>query len=278
FGIPSKGLAVRPFVTDDARIVDTGQLEFESWPDLAISQGAFDYAYYLMFGVTPIDWLEIITGGGVGRSSDPSSGRIAIPNPVLQFKLLFWKAEENGVPGLAFDLGFMMPFGAGSMFDPAFGWYAYFVMTTRLWKDWVMIHWNGGARGSVLIEEREGVGSPGHLLVRPFWGLGVDMGFFDVDVRLILEAFGGDPFDLLGPDYSFQWGFRWLATDHLNLDLTFGAQPTFEDRRQVGQEWDAWVQTGVRITVDAFVPGGRKGDPTGARGIVPAYGSPPWSP
>lgn len=54
---------------------------------------------------------------------------------------------------------------------------------------------------------------------------------------------------------------------HLNLDITFGAQPVIEDGRQFGGKWEGWLQIGIRLLFDLFTDG--PGDPMGASGMMP---------
>ena len=93
--------AVRPFVTDDARIADYGQLETESWMEVTHSDKEFGDApgFNTMIGITPLDWLEVIAGTGGARASN---GKWAVANPVIQTKVLFTQATEDGSPGYAF--------------------------------------------------------------------------------------------------------------------------------------------------------------------------------
>ncbi|NLY95792.1 MAG: transporter [Myxococcales bacterium] len=258
--IPSRVGAVRPFVTDDARIVDEGQLEIEMWPELVFARGGSWFGYNVMGGVGLTPWLEILAGGGAGVDHD---GRFTAANPIVQPKLLLVRAQENGVPGLALVAGVTLPWGRGEMHDDATGAFVLAPITSRLFHDWLQVHANVG----VVVARRAEIPVDGRRRsARPFWGVGADAGLGHEDVRLVLEIYAGDPFHALGPKLAFQGGFRWLASDRVNFDLTAGAQPLVEDERRVAGEWESWVQLGVRLVFDVFTDG--PGDPQGGAGMV----------
>ena len=59
--------AVRPFVTDVARIIAVGQVEVESWLEVGHADKTWNPApaANFMAGATVNEWLEIIVGSGV---------------------------------------------------------------------------------------------------------------------------------------------------------------------------------------------------------------------
>ncbi|TVQ86949.1 MAG: hypothetical protein EA397_19445 [Deltaproteobacteria bacterium] len=248
---PIEAAAVRPFVTDDARIVDVGQIETESWLEYQRQPNLHLGVFNVMAGATITPWIEILAGGGVGFDSER---QMTVLNPVITPKFLFWEASEDGTPGLALAIGVTLPFGRGELFEPATGFYAFAPITTRLFDDALMVHANLGARGAYLPDDG--------TTLRPYWGLGIEAAVFGhAAPHLVLEAYSGDPFEALGPNIAAQGGFRWLATDYVNVDLTFGGQPEVR-----GPGMELWAQVGLRLLFDAFTPGGRRGDPMGATG------------
>lgn len=261
--LPAPAHAVRPFVTDDARIISAGQLEMETWPELLRSEGRLHVGHHLMGGVSVNEWFELIVGGGVGLDPGPA---VTVPNPVIQPKLLVWRAEDDGFPGLSVATGLTLPVGRGSMFDEATGFYVIAPITSRLFRDWLLVHANVGFTSAYAPDGLPTMGE-GVFSMRPYWGFGLDVGVGHPDARLIVEAYDGDPFEALGPEYAFQWGGRWLKSDYVNLDLTFGAQPLVQDGVRVNGEWEMWVQVGIRLLFDVFTPDGLPGDPMGAHGM-----------
>jgi hypothetical protein len=126
--------------------------------------------------------------------------------------------------------------------------------TTRLLDDWLMLHLNVGAKVGVPLD--------GGSEARFYWGLGFDVGVGWHWLRLIGEAYAGDPFEAFGAAYAFQWGSRLLVSDYLAFDLTFGTEP-----RHGSGQFDVWGQLGVRLLYDAFTRGGAPGDPNGPHGM-----------
>lgn len=270
--IPWTALAVRPFVTDDARIADYGQIETESWMEITHAEGGYGDApgFNTMVGVTPLDWLEIIAGTGVARSS---SDKWAIANPIIQGKLLFTQAEADGSPGFAFSSGATFDVGqttlaAGGTVDESINptyklgdnYYAMGLMTYRLLDDTLQVHSNFGLRA----EHQSGIG----LRLRPFWGIGLDMEVIREDIHAIAEAYAGDPLQYNAPLYAGQFGARWIYNDYVNVDLTFGAQPTMDTYRQSTSSVEVWGQLGVRLLFDVFTHDGRPGNADGAIGLL----------
>lgn len=252
--------AVRPFVTDDARIIDKGQVEVESWVELVRANRRLYPGLHSMAGVSFTHWFELIVGAGLGLDGE---NRVTIANPVIQPKFLVFRAQENGIPGLAFGVGATLPWGRGDLFEEATGLYTIGMVTSRLFEDWLLLHVNFGFT-SALIPPAGGHGREYRAF--PYWGFGFDVGIGHPDARLIGEAYAGDPLEPLGPRHSYQWGARWIASDYVNLDLTFGAQPDEGVEREGRQAWQWWGQIGLRLLFDVFTDG--RGDPMGARGMV----------
>lgn len=250
--------AVRPFVTDDARIIDVGQAEMETWLEVGRGHGEWDPlpALNMMGGYTINDWIEIIVGSGFGRGSDD---RFAIANPVLQPKLLFTKAEVNGRPGHAMGIGMTFDTGAGTMHNRGSNYYIIGITTYRLLDDDLNIHLNYGTR----IDRERG----GPQRVQPYWGLGFEIQTPVKDLRYIIEGYAGDPLELNDPKWAGQTGLRWLKSDYFNMDLTVGAMPQLDQRRRQTGSFEGWVQLGLRFLFDVDTPGGRPGRFDGADGM-----------
>ncbi len=259
FGLaPASSLAVRPFVTDDARIIDYGQFEVEHWLEYSRGGGERLYAYNFMGGFSPTDWLEIIAGTGLAFA-DEDGYRYSIINPVLQPKFLFLKAEKDGTPGLAMATGLLLPYGKGSQWDRGWGGYALFLGSTRLFDDWLQLHVNLGGTYS------DDQGRTADF--RPYWGFGFDAGLVHKDFRVIGEVYAGDPLDLAKPKWAAQGGGRWLKSDYVNWDLTFGTQTVLDDRLRSTGKQEFWAQIGLRLLFDVFTRDGKPGDYSGAPGL-----------
>jgi hypothetical protein len=249
-------LAVRPFVTDDARIADRGQIEAETWLTVTPTSGSAEVIYNVLLNVVPNDWIEIAASGGIGYDPEEST---SVANPALQGKVLFWQPPGAFHPGLALAAGVVLPYGRGGAYRDAIGSYVVAPATLSFFRDDLFIHGNLG------VTMASDVNHP--LFARVFWGIGTDAALWRSDWRVIAEAFAGDPFDALGPSYAGQAGFRWLINDHVNVDLSMILAPEIDERRRNTGRVDWGAQLGLRVLFDVFTPGGRPGDPAGAPGL-----------
>jgi hypothetical protein len=268
---PFEASAVRPFVTDDARISDYGQVEIESWMDETHSHGEFGESPGIngMVGVSPSDWFQLIAGTGLDRTSN---GRWAVANPVVQGKMLMNRATVDGLPGFAVATGATFNVGQGSIAAGAFvdesmnkyyrlgdNYYAISMMTARILEDRINIHVNLGLRG----QTQTYVGTR----LRPYWGVGMDAEFLREDIRAIAETYAGDPLMYNAPYYAGQFGFRWLFADDVNFDVTFGAEPVMNEAFKTTSHVEVWGQVGMRLLFDVFTRDGAHGNPEGGRGL-----------
>lgn len=73
--------AVRPFVTDDARIIDPGQIEMEIWGEMGRYEGDLTPGVHGMFGVSVNEWFELIVGNGYNRNT--TRGRHHPADPII---------------------------------------------------------------------------------------------------------------------------------------------------------------------------------------------------
>jgi hypothetical protein len=257
--------AVRPFVTDDARIIDVGQAEAETWLEAGRGGGRWDPApaFNVMSGYTFNDWLEVIIGGGFGREPDND---FTIGNPLIQPKILLRKATVNGPPGHAIGVGATFDTGTGSMHHRGSNYYLLGITSYRLDDDRFNVHTNYGLR---LDKERGGA-----QRVRPYWGLGLDVETFSPAHRFIIEAYAGDPLELNDPLYAGQLGVRWLKSEYLNFDLTMGLMPELDARRRNTGSIEGWIQLGIRFLFDINTLGGQPGRFDGADGLFGSRSSP----
>lgn len=209
-----------------------------------------------MWGASFNEWFELLAGAGVGNDREGGS---TVGNPVVIGKVLLRRAEEGGAPGLAFSGSTTFDTGRGSMYDPG-RVSSYFGMATyRLFEDSVHLHTNLGWRFDK--------GPDNVTRDRVYWGIGADIKTPKDKLQFVIEAFAGDPFIVNAPKYAMQTGFRWMESDYLQMDLTFGFEPELDAnlRREGGYEKS--IQLGIRLLFDAFTPGGRRGNPEGARGL-----------
>jgi hypothetical protein len=254
----NSAFAVRPFITDDARIVDVGQIEMENWFETTRAEGVWDPAPGLnaIVGTTVNEWLEILAGSGLGRNRDGGS---AMGNPVLIGKFLLQQSTREGRPGHAFALQHTFDQGRGSLYDAGSVSSLVGMTTFRFRDDFMYLHLNYGIRSDRTPDfaRRE----------RVYWGIGTETKTPIEKLDFVLEAFAGDPFIPDAPKYAFQTGFRYLKSDYLQFDLTLGFDPRRDQFGSILNGLEFTGQLGVRVLFDAFTPGGRRGSAEGARGL-----------
>lgn len=227
---PRPARAIRPFVTDDARVVGKGHVQLESWwrrDRLSLQQWALP-------AVGPAEWLELSLGGvhGIGElRKAPDKPTYALGGPLAQGKFLLRETVANKAPGIAVSLGGITPAGRGGFQSPGWSGFSYLAVTQALIKeDDFLIHVNVGVSA---------VAAPGLDPAKLTWGVGTQVETF-FDFHLIGEVFSGDPY-VQGAGGAYQLGFRQIYNDHLQLDFTVG-----------GGLWGdtltpPWVSSGIRI-------------------------------
>ncbi len=202
--------AARPLLTDDARIVDPGACQLESW----VRNGRDGHETWALPGCNFSGNLELTLGGALLRDADGARSN----NLVLQAKTLFKPAAPD-----------QWSWGAalGVVGDTASGTrdvYGYIPLTLPLINDRLFLHANLGAK-------REGQSQ--HKLLT--WGLGLE---HQLSSRfgLIGEAYAQDKGRPL-----MQLGTRvWLVPNRVQLDATLG-------RRLASGTEERWVSIGLRL-------------------------------
>jgi hypothetical protein len=202
--------AARPLITDDARIVESGACQVESW----IRRSADATEAWALPGCNIGAGVELTAGGALTRTD----GRTRTSDGVLQAKTIFREVTANdwGV-GLAGGLN-RHPNEPGNR-----DWYVYVPITRSLLGDRAFVHVNVGAQREQSTRK-----------VRGTWGLGSEI---QLDDRLFLigEVYG----DGTGRPFA-QFGIRfWLIPDRLQVDTTLG-------QRMIRPDVERWFTIGLR--------------------------------
>jgi len=231
---PRVALAIRPFVTDDARVVGGRLGQVETW--LLLNRRSL--AHNVLFAVGPNDRLELtlgLTHGGVHSGQDRG---YSVTGPIVQAKALLLEARPNGWPGLAVSAGVQAPFGHGPLTPSGLGAFGYLAVTESLFREGLLLHANVGVAAA-------DVGSA--------WTVGVTAGFgFQARVvggfHAVAEVFYGDPYDPDASVPSTQVGFRMIFSSRVQMDGTFGttlARPASSGPHDPGTE--QWGTLGLRV-------------------------------
>ena len=102
-------VAVRPFVTDDARVVGyhVGQVESSVKADKNV------VANLNLFAFGPTENLELTVAWVDGFPHGRGESRVfSVQGPLVQAKYLFFAAKPNATPGLAAAVGGFPPWGS----------------------------------------------------------------------------------------------------------------------------------------------------------------------
>jgi hypothetical protein len=203
--------AVRPFITDDARIAAPREFQIES--SIRVDKERFQNLNVLSFGV--MDKLEgsfnFIDGFML---EDETKYRLSIAGPGFQLKYLFTDGKTSSFPGIALVAGLTPPWGAGSgPFSPS-SWsnYTYLAVTKYFFPDFeaLNLHANIGFNNSY----EDGIKTT------LSWGVGIQSHLFN-KLYLCTEVFSGDPYAIT-PGALFQIGLRYFLAPNMQLDVSTG--------------------------------------------------------
>lgn len=177
--------AARPFVTDDARVVEKGGCQIETFYK---DQRAYSGSEFWFLPACNPSGVELTLGGNRIEGND---------SLILQAKALFKPLETNGY-GLAGSVGL---FGG----DP----YVNGIASASFFDDRAVVHANLG-----MIQDRDA------NLLRGAWGLGLEALLFPPRLYGILETYG-----IKDEKPTLHYGLRfWIVPDRFQVDATHGEQ------------------------------------------------------
>lgn len=227
--------AVRPFITDDARVVGEHKAQLETWA--RYDRGSLQHWIVPAFG--PVAPLEITLGAVHGVAIDPTK-RYSLAGPLVQTKTLLREARPGTWPGVAFIAGTFLPAGFGGFESPWNG-FAYLALTQVFGDDAALLHGNVG--GALAAHATPASGTPQelerHARLRLTWGAGAQARLYGV-ANLVVEVFSGDPYAEVAGGAG-QVGFRFILDSTIQLDVTAGGG-LWGDARM-----PAWASAGLRL-------------------------------
>jgi len=223
--------AVRPFITDDARVVgfDNGQME----SSLRIDKFKYQNLNLAAYGLT--ENLEFTAGWIDGYYRKEPDDGWSVTGPILQLKYLLVESKPLSYPGVAIVAGTNHPWGVGALTPNQWGEFGYIALTeTIMDKDRLLVHGNIGI--SV-------VGSKGYFT----WGIGTQVLVWR-GLCVIGEVASGDPYSsTVTQGGVYQAGFRYIINDNLQLDLTYG------NGLWGSPKPDSWSGFGLRVVFDSVL-------------------------
>jgi hypothetical protein len=225
--------AVRPFITDDARIVGYRLAQWETW--LRVDRYSGQQWHMLAYG--PHKRLELTAGAVWGYDRPlPDQAELSYAMPLIQGKFLFREYQPNKPPGVALVAGSFFPAGKGAFVPQGYGTFGFLTISQCFGeKEDLLIHANLG--GNYLYVDQAG------QLVST-WGIGSQVKLYK-GFHLVGEVFSGDPY-IPGTGLAYQAGFRHFISEWIQIDATFG-------QGLAGQhKMPFWGSIGARFVTSKF--------------------------
>ena len=230
----TKEVLVRPFITDDARVVGERLAQLETWVRFDKEAGQ----HWILGAYGPNKKLELTAGGVYGYQVDHDSKKtFSYALPLLQAKILFKEYKPNKAPGFGMVVGTFLPVGQGAFKPAGYGTFGYLTVSQCFGEgDKFLFHGNLG--GNYIH-----IDGTNNLI--PTWGLGTQVKTYK-GLHLVGEIFSGDPY-IPGTGTSWQAGYRYFFSDLVQIDMTVGN----------GIAGDVimpfWGTAGIRIVTEKFL-------------------------
>lgn len=221
--IKCEAYAIRPFVTDDARIVGEGIAQVETW-------AVFDRhtaTHNALFAIGPTDWLEITSGFAHSYKFVDKQG-YGISGGLLQFKALLRDTKPNQGPGVSFSVGVIPAFGSGSLTPDGVTKFGYAILSQSFFNDDLLFHVNLGTSSRKDMQQTHTLTAGFGFQARIIGGL-----------HAVAEIYHGDPYNPTIQAMASQVGFRHIFNDTVQIDGTIGS--TFD------RPTEPWMTIGIRI-------------------------------
>jgi len=192
--------AARPFVTDDARVVDKGGCQVETF--VKDQRRLDEREFWFVPACNP--WGMELTAGYARVDSTPSGDS---NTTILQAKMLLKPLEANGI-GFALSVGTFL----NAKTSP----YVNAIGSFSLADDRVVLHGNLGTVRDNIASRSRGT-----------WGAGAEILLAAPRFYGILESYGQS-----GEKPTLHTGLRvWLVPNRAQLDTTVGVQHATQERR-----------------------------------------------
>ncbi|ALA59403.1 hypothetical protein [Nitrospira moscoviensis] len=255
---PSEVFAVRPFVTDDARVVYPGQLEVENFGGITLGRGRTPgFEVRSLQGSSVTDRLEII-GGGFGFQYE--NNKMTPQDLVFQPKYVLYRSFGL-VPSVSAAAAVLAPLSGNKQLWNSYNMLhvSWFLFTpqdsTDPYDNGLAIHVNLGTKG----QYNAGLG--GRWTNKLYWAAGFEVITpISRELRVLGEVFNGDPFSFEEEFPAYQVGFRWYKTPNLQWDLVLrgvrdgGIGSGVGAGIETGPGWNYTLQIGLRFLMDDVFP------------------------
>lgn len=229
----STELQVRPFITDDARVVGKELAQLETWFRFDKESGQ----HWILGAYGPNSHLEITTGGVYGYQVDHhSKSNFSYALPLIQAKILFKEYKPNQSPGIGMVLGTFLPAGYGAFKPAGYGTFGYLMVSQSFGEgDKLLLHGNVGGNYLHINGEDKLINT---------WGIGTQVKAYK-GLHLVGEVFSGDPY-IPGTGMAVQGGYRYFISDMVQIDTTVGKGLSGATVMPL------WFSAGIRIVTRRF--------------------------
>lgn len=240
---PREALAVRPFVTDDARVIYPGQLEVENYAEVSMSNQKPVYTARSLQGVSITDRLEIIAGGFGPTYENKVTRPVDL---VFQPKYLLYRGF-GAMPSVSVAAAELIPLSGNKQLWNSYAmfhvsWFLFMPPdSTDPYDNGLAIHLNLGTKSQF----NSGLG--GRYTTKPYWAAGFEAITINREIRFLGEVFAGDPFTFEEKAPVYQAGFRWYVHPNLQWDLVWRGV-------RGEQEHSNAIQIGLRLLFDDVFP------------------------
>ncbi len=230
----SKDILVRPFITDDARVVGERLAQLETWVRFDKEAGQ----HWILGAYGPTKKLELTAGGVYGYQVEHDSKKtLSYALPLLQAKILFKEYLPSKAPGFGMVAGTFLPAGQGTFKPAGYGTFGFLTVSQSFGEgDKLLFHGNFG--GNYLH-----IDGSNNLIST--WGLGTQIKAYK-GMHLVGEIFSGDPY-IPGTGTSWQAGYRYFFSELFQIDMTVGN----------GIAGDVimpfWFSAGARLVTEKFL-------------------------
>lgn len=211
-------LAVRPFITDDARVAPAHTFLTEA--SLRLDNNRFQNLTLFALGMT--DQLEATVGfldGVLLNEENGATGRFSGSGPLLQLKYLINEQKgKGGIPAFAVEAGASAPWGFGSQGFYPDAWSQFLVLLmSKSFSDHpehLNLHVNLGFTN---------VNHPGKSSEQEIvWGIGAQYHLFRDVLYGVTEVVSGDPYGVSN-GAVYQIGLRFFVSERMQFDTSYGA-------------------------------------------------------
>ncbi len=212
----SSASAVRPFITDDARVAPAGTFLTEA--SLRLDSSRYQNLTLFALGLSNKWELTIGFTDGVLTQPEDDPWKFSVAGPLVQAKYLFNEQKGvHGMPAFGIAAGLTPPWGLGSKNFAPSDWseFVYLMMSKSFSEhpERLNLHINLGATNTH---------HPDGMEQALTWGVGLQYHLFRDTVFGVTEIVSGDPYGV-SKGAVYQIGLRFFISERMQLDTSFGS-------------------------------------------------------